>query len=90
MDAKNLKVGINTLISAMITIVGLAGVWFTLTGEVNILRLDQKHIKEDVSHLKTEQKEGEKNFVDFKVEIKDQMHKDKLEILKAIHEHEHK
>ena len=90
MDAKNLKIGVSTLISAMVTIVGLAGVWFTLTGEVNILRLDQDHIKDDVTILKKDQKadkkESNKNYVD----LKDQMHEDKVEIIKAIHDHEHK
>jgi len=86
MDAKNLKVGFNTLISLMFGLVSALGVWFTLRGDVNIMSIHIANLDAKIIKLEEGQKEHSKNFV----ELKELMHKDKLEILKAIHEHHRK
>jgi len=97
MDAKNLKVGFNTLISLVFTIVSIAGLWFTVKGdvsihEIHIVNLEAKVAKleaEAIKHRDASEVKHRKHDIDL-AKIIAQMHTDKVEIITAIHEHRHR
>lgn len=86
MDAKNLKVGFSTLLSLMFGVVSALTVWFTLKGDVDIIKIHDIYQDAEIVKMQEKDKATDKNFID----LKQSMHEDKLEILKAIHEHQHK
>ena len=86
MDAKNLKVGFNTFISITMGVVSAMTVWFTLQGEVSLLRakVNQMEKVQEKEHTATERQFREVHS-EYK-ELTKTLNKFKFEILKAIQE----
>lgn len=80
MDAKNLKIGLNTMLPLLLSVATIMGVYFTLKGKVTATNVEVVALKGDIGRLeKNIEKEHNVNKAQFK-----ESRSDVKEVIKAI------
>jgi uncharacterized protein YlxW (UPF0749 family) len=62
MDVTGLQIGFDTFIALVVSLLGAAGVWYTLKGKVAIQQLILTNLENDLSELKSDKKESKERL----------------------------
>lgn len=90
MDAKNIRVALPTMMGLITGVVSALSVYFAMESEVLLIKHENATMNEKISKI---EKRMDTKFIDLEendAELLKAFNDCKIEIIKAIHEHEHK